>query len=163
MRYAGALEDALVAVLEYSGQTIGSTTAAEASFSPFGAYMENFANVREAWHARLRGLIAGGRRIALIGVGHQAIMFVNALGLQNYISRVADDLVAKQGHFPPGIAAPIVSSTTLAADPAVGSWLLAISPPAQTQMRTKFAPLIERGLRMYSIFAESSPLETSAQ
>jgi hypothetical protein len=159
MRYEGAFEDTLVAVLESSDEADVSTPAAEARSGWFHTYKENFSGVREAWQTRLRDLALGGRGIALLGVGHQAIMFVNVLGLQRFVSHVADDQTSKQGYYAPGIAAPIVPSTVLAADPDIGSWLLAVSQQSQTEVRTKFAALLERGLRMYSIFPESTPQE----
>jgi SAM-dependent methyltransferase len=154
VRYEGALEDALVFVLENEKFTDDSNDAARAPSALFAAYVEKFAGVRESWRHLLETLGAERHKIALFGVGHQAVMFVNALGLQQYISAAADDQVEKQGYFAPGIAAPITSSAALADDAEVGAWLLAISPRSQVAVRNKFASLLNRGLRMYSIFPE---------
>jgi SAM-dependent methyltransferase len=159
IRYEGALEDALVFVLENQELSGDSSDTTRAPSALFAAYVEKFPRVRESWRRRLQTLGAEGRKIALFGVGHQAVMFVNALGLQQYISAAADDQVQKQGYFAPGIAAPITSSAALADDAEVGAWLLAISPQSQAAVRSKFASLLNRGLRMYSIFPESESPE----
>jgi SAM-dependent methyltransferase len=159
IRYEGALEDALVFVLENEELAGDSNHSPRGPSALFAAYVEKFAGVRGSWRRRLETLGAEGRKIGLFGVGHQAVMFVNALGLQQYISAAADDQVEKQGYFAPGIAAPITSSAALADDVEVGAWLLAISPGSQVAVRNKFASLLNRGLRMYSIFPESESAE----
>jgi hypothetical protein len=79
-------------------------------------------------------------------------MFVNALGLADFVTALADDQPEKQSYFAPGMGSAIISSEDLARDAGVGTWLLAISPGAQERVRTKFADLLGRGLGMYSIF-----------
>jgi SAM-dependent methyltransferase len=152
VRYEGALEDALVAVLESSdGESANAPTATPSGI--FKAYVDEFPRQREMWRRRLGDILADGRKIALLGVGHQAVMFLNVFGLQDFVSRVADDQPAKQGYYPPGISAPVVSSSTLADDPEVGSWLLAVNPQVQINLRSRFAALLQRGVRMYSIIS----------
>jgi SAM-dependent methyltransferase len=162
IRYEGALEDVLVVMLEDSGTAV--SIAPTANPSPvFQVYVDEFPRQREMWHRRLRNLTADGRKIAMLGIGHQAIMFLNAFGLQEYISHVADDQEVKQGYYPPGISVPIISSAALADDPEIGTWLLAASPRAQGDLRSRFAALLDRGIRMYSIFSEGTSTATSRQ
>ena len=97
-RYEGPLEDALVAVLRPRTAPVAQPAAAAAEqgrASPvFQAYCGAFAGIRTAWQARLNAWTAGGRKVALIGIGHQAVMFVNAMGLQRHVSLMADDDLA---------------------------------------------------------------------
>jgi len=97
--------------------------------------------------------VRDGRKIGLLGIGHQAIMFLNALGLQGYISVMADDEPDKQGSFAPGSSSPIVSSAAMASDLEIGVWLLAVSPRAIPAIENKFAAVLARGAKMYTIFA----------
>jgi hypothetical protein len=155
-RYEGALEDALVAVLEVPAGAPRRRRVdhdGREAARLFAAYQANFAKARDAWQSRLAHLVSGGRKIGLLGVGHQAIMFVNGLGLQSYVSVVADDQPNKQGSFAPGIASAIVPSAAMASDPEIGTLLLAVSPRAEGEIKKKFATLLARGVRMYSIFA----------
>jgi hypothetical protein len=150
-RYDGALEDALVAVLERSAEIEQPARIPPLRLGSFAAFVEQFTYARDRWHQHL-GERAMAGRIALLGVGHQAIMFVNALGLADFVTTLADDQPEKQSYFAPGMGSAIIPSEDLARDAGVGTWLLAISPGAQERVRTKFADLLGRGLGMYSIF-----------
>jgi SAM-dependent methyltransferase len=151
LRYEGALEDGLVAVLEKSAEGDRPTRAPRRS-SAFPTFVERFPHAREHWRRHLGALASSGKRIALFGVGHQAVMFVNAFGLEEFVTRAADDQIEKQGYFAPGLTCPIISSVELAKDVEVGAWLLAISPGAQDKVRTKFSDLLRQAVEMYSIF-----------
>jgi Methyltransferase domain/C-methyltransferase C-terminal domain/Putative zinc binding domain len=156
-RYDGVLEDALVIVLENSagGTQGGIDDDGRNAAELFSVYQADFPKVRAAWQSKLDAIVRSGRKIGLLGVGHQAIMFLNALGLQEYISLVADDEPDKLSSFAPGIASPIVSSAAMANDSKIGVWLLAVSPRAHPAITRKFADVLARGIQMYSIFAES--------
>jgi len=157
LRYEGPLEDALIALLETSPmRRVRDPENRGTVRSPsglFGRYRANFVDVRDSWHTQLARAAAGGRKVALFGIGHQAVMFLNALGLQKYVSLLVDDEPNKQGYFAPGALSPVVSSATLIGDLEVGTCLLAVSPTVENAVKRKLAGLLDRGVQMYSIFA----------
>jgi hypothetical protein len=165
LRYEGPLEDALIAVLETSSiglvrdrENIGTVRSPSGLF---GRYRANFAGVRDSWHTQLARAAAGGRKVALFGIGHQAVMFLNALGLQKYVSLLVDDESNKQGYFAPGALSPVVSSAALIGDLEVGTCLLAVSPTVENAVKRKLAGLLDRGVQMYSIFADAPGSSTA--
>jgi hypothetical protein len=125
----------------------------------FQSFALGFPVVRQAYQAALkpvRGeLPTTESKIAVFGAGHQAVMFVNALGLGDRIAMLVDDDTRKQGHRVPGTAIPIVSSGTLLADRDIGACLLAVSPRVEQRIVDLCAPLQQRGTRFYSIFPGS--------
>jgi SAM-dependent methyltransferase len=157
LRYPGALEDALVAILEVA-RTPAPPLPAHApnrGTSPlFQAYRDSFAPTREALGARLAQAAGPERdRIALFGVGHHAIMFVNTFGLAADIALAVDDDPDKAGFFPPGFRSPVVSSERLLRDGRIQTCLFAVSPHIQARVREKLAPLAARGVQFRSIYA----------
>jgi SAM-dependent methyltransferase len=152
LRYPGALEDALVAVLE-AAQAVLPLLAYGAS-PLFRAYRDRFAATRDSLKATLA--VAAGPakdRVALFGIGHQAIMFVNAFGLGAEIALAVDDDADKIGFFPPGFGVPVVSSERLLQNERIETCLFAVAPHIQAKVRAKLAPLSGRGVEFRSIYA----------
>jgi len=153
LRYPGALEDALAIVLQATDDSPGG--AAVPGPGPlFQAYREGFASTRDALRTRL-ALAAGPdrNRVALFGIGHHAVMFVNAFGLADFIALAVDDDNDKVGFFPPGFRAPVVSSQALLENERITTCLFAVSPQIEDRMREKLAPLAARGVAFHSIYA----------
>ena len=150
VRYPGLLEDALVAVLRP-----GAAVNAPARTSPlFAGYRDGFAGLRSRVQARITALAGPGRdRVALFGIGHQAIMFANAFGIAPLIAAAVDDDANKRGQVPPGFDVPVISSAALLANQAITTCLLAVSPRAEPKIRTLLAPFEARGVAFPSIFA----------
>lgn len=158
LRFEGQLEDALVALVQplpYSEAAAPLTQTKESRL--FAPYAEAFSSIRKAWHQALSTVRDQGGRVAVFGAGHQAIMFINALGLQEYISYLVDDDVNKQAYLTPGSHLPIVSSAKMLADDKIDTCLLAVSPRIESKIQEKCAALLERGGKMVSIFP-GSPL-----
>jgi hypothetical protein len=157
LRYEGELEDALVAVLRRrrDGKAVsaGPSASTRKAVAAFATYASAFEPERDRWHSALARLTAGGRKLALIGIGHQAVMFVNVLRLQSFIVYAVDDDANKQGYYPPGLGAPIVPSGAIVADPAISACLLAVNPRVAEKVRVKLRPMLERGVALHSIFA----------
>jgi hypothetical protein len=153
LRYAGALEDALVAILELAPVTAPAPSPLGPSHL-FQAYRDGFASTRSRLRARLAEA-AGPRRdgVALFGIGHHAIMFVNAFGIGDDIALAVDDDPDKAGFFPPGFRVPVVSSQVLLADKRIRTCLLAVAPHIEGKVRAKLAPLAARGVAFHSIYA----------
>jgi SAM-dependent methyltransferase len=152
LRYPGALEDALVAVLE-AAQAAPRLPAHGAS-PLFQAYRDRFAATRDGLKARLAAAAGPAKdRVALFGIGHQAIMFVNAFGLGAEIALAVDDDADKIGFFPPGFGVPVVSSERLLQNERIETCLFAVAPHIQAKVRAKLAPLAGRGVEFHSIYA----------
>jgi SAM-dependent methyltransferase len=153
LRYPGALEDALVAVLERDS----SRAPARASIGPsnvFQVYRDSFVPTRTALKAKLAQAAGPGRDgIALFGIGHHAIMFVNAFGLGEDIALAVDDDPDKAGFFPPGFQVPVVSSEALLANEQITTCLFAVAPHIQAKVEAKLKPLAQRGVEFRSIYA----------
>jgi SAM-dependent methyltransferase len=153
LRYPGALEDALVAVLEPAHSPVPAPDALGAS-SLFRAYLDDFAPARAALQAKLARAAGPKRdRLALFGIGHHAIMFVNAFGLSENIALAVDDDPDKAGFFPPGFQVPVVSSEALLANEQITTCLFAVAPHIQAKAEAKLKPLAQRGVEFRSIYA----------
>ena len=113
----------------------------------FQAYRDGFASTRTRLRARLAEA-AGPRRdgVALFGIGHHAIMFVNAFGIGDDIALAVDDDADKAGFFPPGFRVPVVSSQVLLADEQDSDLppFLVSAPPSRKDT-SRLAPLAARG------------------
>jgi hypothetical protein len=156
LRYPGALEDALIAVLEVAD----SSSPPPFSFAPqgasalFQAYRDHFAATRDSLRARLARAAGPAKdRVALFGIGHHAIMFVNAFGLHADIALAVDDDPDKAGFFPPGFGVGVVSSEHLLRDERITTCLFAVAPHVQAKVQAKLAPLAARGVEFRSIYA----------
>lgn len=153
LRYPGALEDALVAVLTPADGPAPSA-APRGSSGLFQAYRDQFAGARAGLRSKLTTIAGPDRdRIALFGIGHHAIMFVNAFGVADLIALAVDDDADKAGFFPPGFDTPVVGSQRLLDDERIGLCLFAIAPHIEGKVREKLAPLAARGVEFRSIYA----------
>ncbi|WP_316189834.1 class I SAM-dependent methyltransferase [Bradyrhizobium sp. SZCCHNS1054] len=155
LRYPGVLEDALVAVLQARDSPgSGRSSAILGSSSLFQAYREAFIPTRKVFREKLTKAAGPARdRIALFGIGHHAIMLVNAFALTDLIALAVDDDPDKAGFFPPGFHIPVVSSEFLLADEHIGLCLFAIAPHIESKVLDKLSPLAARGVEFRSIYA----------
>ena len=153
LRYSGATEDALVALLEPGEVRIPTRTAPGPS-GLFEAYRTGFVAAREALRARLVDAAGPDRDgVAMVGIGHHAIMFVNAFRVADLIALAVDDDPNKVGFFPPGWRVPVVGSTTLLVDSRIRLCLLAVPPHVEAKLRDRLAYLVSRGVEFRSIYA----------
>jgi len=153
LRYPGALEDALVAVLEAAEKPVPMRPALGAS-GLFQAYCDGFAPARDTVRARIAQAAGPERnRVALFGIGHHAIMFVNAFGLADFIALAVDDDTDKAGFFPPGFRIPVVGSDRLLTDERIKLCLFAVAPHIEGKLRDKLAALGAGGVQFRSIYA----------
>lgn len=152
IRYEGVLEDALVAILRPGPEASDSTTPQpDAARSDFHDYASAFLPAKAAYHERLSPLTAGDRRVALIGIGHQAIMFVNAMQLQQHNIVMVDDDPNKRDCFVPGTATRIVPLTAILHDPTISACILAVHPRVEARIRDRLTPLDARGTGIYAL------------
>jgi SAM-dependent methyltransferase len=153
LRYPGALEDALVGVLQVA-KDLSSQPSAQGPSPLFAAYRDRFGTTRERLRVRLADAAGPAKdRLALFGIGHHAIMFVNAFGLGAEIALAVDDDPDKAGFFPPGFNVPVVNSQALLEDERITTCLFAVAPHIQAKVQAKLAPLAARGVAFKSIYA----------
>ncbi|MGJ4932447.1 class I SAM-dependent methyltransferase [Bradyrhizobium sp. HKCCYLS2038] len=152
LRYPGALEDALVAVLAPCSKV--TPPAAQGPSELFRSFRQNFADQRAGLQARLH-TAAGPKKdgLALFGIGHHAIMFANAFGMADMIALAVDDDTDKVGFFPPGFRVPVVSSADLLADERITTCLFAVAPQIEEKVRKKLGFLETRGVAFHSVYA----------
>jgi SAM-dependent methyltransferase len=159
LRYPGALEDALVAVLEVTdtpASTPPSETTGRISGSSilFRAYRDHFGPTRTLLHKHLSAAAGPDRDgVALFGIGHHAIMFANAFDVADVIALAVDDDPDKAGFFPPGFRVPVVGSQALFENARITICLFAVAPHIQAKVQTRLAPLAARGVKFRSIYA----------
>jgi len=155
-RYAGELEDALVAVMRPSAN-MAAAQAAQTHLSQsdlFRSYVSGLQAARDIVQSSVAAAAGpAGDGVALFGIGHQAVMFVNLFGLSKYVAAAVDDDPNKSGHFPPGFEVPVIPSQALLQDGRIRTCLLAVPPGIEHKIRGKLAALGERGVQFHSIFA----------
>ena len=153
LRYEGQLEDTLVVALSQADANKSPATIPIADTRAFETYRSVFPSRREMYRMRLRDLAAKGK-VAMIGMGHQSVMFVNEFGLQPFISFVVDDDPNKVGCFAPGNTSQrIVPSSSLLDRTDIAACLLAVSPRVESKVRENLRGLSRQGTEIYSIYA----------
>jgi SAM-dependent methyltransferase len=155
-RYPGELEDALVAMMRPSANIAGADMA-ESHLSQsdlFRSYVSGLSRAREILQSSITAAAgSSGDGVALFGIGHQAVMFVNLFGLSKYVAAAVDDDPNKSGYFPPGFEVPVIPSQSLLQNGRIRTCLLAVPPGIEHKIRGKLAALLERGVQFHSIFA----------
>jgi hypothetical protein len=142
------VEDSLIAIVR-NGQG-----AAVAPAPPDESAGSSFSRGYHAIRARLQSLLGAwrreGLRVAIFGAGHLAVRFVNLYKLGGFIELVIDDNPDKQGLLMPGSRLPIKGSDALEATDVC---LSSLSAETERKALPKFRPFLDRGGRLYSIFA----------
>jgi SAM-dependent methyltransferase len=155
LRYPGALEDALVAVLQVADTAAPEATGRISGSSIlFQAYRDHFASTRKLLRQRLTAAAGPALDgVALFGIGHHAIMFANAFDVADMIALAVDDAPDKAGLFPPGFRVPVVGSQALFENARITTCLFAVAPHIQAKVQARLAPLAARGVKFSSIYA----------
>ena len=94
-------------------------------------------------------------KIALFGAGHQSVMFINLMGIQDLIEFVADDHPHKCGRQMPGSRLPIVPSARLYADN-IKFCLSSLGAASEPKVLKKHEQFIRNG----GVFASIFPLKS---
>jgi hypothetical protein len=117
-------------------------------------YAAEFASIRESLNAYLRHYRAQRGKIAMLGAGHSACMFINLLGLGDVIDFVVDDSPTKQGLFFPGSRKPIKPSNALIADN-IKLCLLSVNHNTEDKVVARNEAFVHGGGEFKSIFRTS--------
>ena len=155
-RYPGELEDALVAVMRPSANVVTPDVAKPrlSQSDLFRSYVSDLPTALDIVQSSVAAAAGPSRDgVALFGIGHQAVMFVNLFGLSKYVAAAVDDDPKKSGYFPPGFAVPVIPSQALLQNGQIRTCLLAVPPGIEHKIRGKLAALVERGVQFHSIFA----------
>jgi SAM-dependent methyltransferase len=154
LRYPGALEDALVAVLQVTDASSETTGRISGSSIFFQSYRDHFGRTRKLLRNRLAAAAGPARDgVALFGIGHHAIMFANAFDVADLIALAVDDDPDKAGFFPPGFRVPVVGSPALLENARITTCLFAVATHVQAKVQVRLAPLAARGVKFRSIYA----------
>lgn len=151
LRAESTLNDVLVAVCRKRAGLPSAVSHDRAGSDAFAACQQDFEALRREWQRSLTAL-AGGRKIAVYGAGHRAVMFINLMGLQDHVAYLVDDAPEKVGKIPPGLEQAVISPAALNADSSVGLCLLAVDPAAQATVMGTLTEFRSRGGVVSSLF-----------
>ncbi len=155
VNYPRALENSLVVIARQATESMGRSEFDLPIDKGLAAnnYAGIFQSVKDRWHATLDRLRCDGP-VAILGMGHLAIMFVNLLELESKIDLVCDDHPDKIGRYVPGTALQIETSSKLV-DQSARTCLMAVAPESEKNVRERNREFIDRGGQFASIFAAS--------
>lgn len=156
MRFSGLLEDALTYVLRPVQNYCEDKTKVNYEIKKYKEYQFNFNKIKKSYINSLKGLIASGKKIAVFGAGHQAIMFINLVGIGPYVTKVIDDDPNKIGVNLPLSNIKIIGCDEAFSSHSIGIILLAISPKIETEVIKKIRKINFKEIEFYSIFEGSS-------
>jgi hypothetical protein len=154
-RYAGAFEDALV-VMARPG-TRQSPSSGPSEEHHFRRFRDRFTFTKTAYG---QVLLRQSGESALIGIGHQALMFAHMFGIAQRARYFIDDAPLKRGMYSEGIDHAIVSFAELADDARIATAYLAVGPQNELQVRERLQPYLLPNANVYSIF-EASTFDTA--
>ena len=155
-RYEYSHEDSLVAFCRVGSGSIAAQNASAAELQPEIArarrYAADLPQARNAYRDYFRRFRAEQGPIAALGAGHLCAMFLNLLGVAEFVDFVVDDNPRKQGLHMPGSRLPILPSTALI-ERGVRLCLLSVNPEVERRVREKNHSFSDAGGRWMSMFA----------
>ena len=157
IRYPYPVEDALVAIARSrQGADINPISPALMGTEILRAkeYGLAFDVRRKIIRQHLEEMRQRHGKIAAYGAGHQTSMFINLMGLKDFIACVMDDNSHKQGYYMPGSALPIVDSSVLMQHD-IALCLLGINMIHEEKVVAKNRMFSDLGGRFISIFPAS--------
>lgn len=118
----------------------------------------DFAECFDKWKESVNSCLGKYRqkhgKIAIFGAGHLACMYINLMGLKDYIDFVVDDNPNKKGLFLPGSRLPIYGSDFLIKEN-IKLCLLSLSPESEEKVIDKSHAFLDKGGKFASIFPAS--------
>jgi hypothetical protein len=156
-RYRAPYENCLVAI----ATPIAAATTISIDERVLARELErakSFAQGLSQRRSDLRRFLTGWRkkgRVALLGAGHLAVVYINVLGLADLIDFVIDDHPQKRACLMPGSRLPIVGSDTLFKGD-VKLCLTSLSAESEKKVVLRHTPFIEAGGTFASIFPVQS-------
>jgi len=117
------------------------------------SYGEGLSKYAEKLQRYLNRYTDSNENIAIFGAGHVACMYINLMGIKDYIEFVVDDNPHKKGLYMPGSKIPIVSSESLYNS--ISLCLLSLNPLQEEKIISKHKDFLQRGGRIRSIYPSS--------
>lgn len=156
-RFEAVLEDSLGFVLRLSSGLVKDFPELNnEELDEFALYKSNYQFIKRQYGGKLKDLIQAGKKVAIFGAGHHAIMFVNALDIGEYIDFAIDDDSHKNGYIFPGTDALILSTKQVIGGNKANVVLLAISPKSTEKVINKINFLSDSKVDIYSIYENSN-------
>lgn len=136
----------------YAGPAATTGTAAESGLAEARQFAAELAAERQRVAGELAGAGPGGGRprIVMYGAGNRAGLWINLMGVREWLSYVVDDQPEKQGKFMPGSRLPVLPSEVLAHD-LPDLVLLGVNAECEEQVVARHAAYRGRGGRMKSV------------
>lgn len=152
--YPYPIENALVAIVrlvENNEQTPLPADVLERKLARGNSYMECFGGNAEKLKRYLKTYRERNGKVAVFGAGHLASMYINLMGIKDYIEFVVDDNPNKKGLYMPGSRLPICGSRALI-DEKISLCLMSLSPESEAKVMEKNQDFIQQGGIFASIF-----------
>ena len=104
-------------------------------------------------HNFLTQLKNEGKIISVFGAAHMSIIFINLLGIAEWVDFVIDDNSDKRNYLLPGSKLPILPSSNINnKDGSNHVCILSLSPTSEVKVLPKFSGFLKTGGSFYSIF-----------
>lgn len=156
--YPYPIENALVAIVqpvENNKRDQLTIDVLERELARGQSYAKGFEIYTNKLQRYLRTFIKEKGKVAVFGAGHLACMYINLMGIKEYLEFVVDDNPNKKGLYMPGSRLPIVGSQTLIEEK-ISLCLLSLSPESEIKVLKKNQLFIEQGGSFASIFPSSN-------
>ncbi len=151
--YPYAFENSLVAIVKMSKSKKAAQPPSDAPASLL-AYGKAFGPVKDKIKTFFADFLKTRGKIALLGAGHLACMYVGLFEVGDYVEFIADDNPNKQGLFMPGSRLPIYGSQKLLTS-GIKLCLLGLNPEIEDKVVAKNRAFTDQGGTFASIFPGS--------
>lgn len=156
----GILEDGLTFILVLSSEKKQMkeqlTSPDSKELNLFNSYANNFEPTRHLYIEKIKKLKSEGKDIIFFGAGHQAIMFINLMGIKDYIECVVDDDLNKSGTYLTDSMIPVVKSKDFFGLKDFDICMMGVPPPTDIKIMKKLEDFLINGRSVYSIFSYGS-------
>tara|TARA_B100000315_G_scaffold124342_1_gene114323 strand:- start:2450 stop:3649 length:1200 start_codon:yes stop_codon:yes gene_type:complete len=155
-QYPYPYEDSLVAIVTTEKATNKNQDInVEKERNVMNIFAKEFDNRRKVLNNFLSSFRKENGKIAIFGAGHSACMFINLMGIKDFIEFAVDDHPNKRGLFIPGSKLPIYNSSYLKKKN-IKLCLLSLSPESERKVINNNKEFIRSGGRFFSIFPKSN-------
>ncbi len=159
-RFPGLLEDALVFILKIPCEKISKKLPLTdfKELDLYDSYVNNYQNIRQLHFEKIKKIKSEGGNIILFGAGHQAIMFINLMGIKDYIECVIDDDYNKAGTYLADSMIPVIASKDFFGLRDFDVCIMGVPPPTDIKIVNKLSEFLANGRLIYSIFNDGTSI-----
>lgn len=116
-------------------------------------YKKNYPLIKKTFFEKFKILKNKSKKIALYGTGHNALMFLNLMGLHELIDCVIDDDINKVNKTLPNTNLRIIDSSHLYSEK-IDICILAVSTESEDVIRANHKEYLDSGSLFFSIYSE---------